>query len=366
MHSLLTRVAGAVSVGAALVLVAPAAQAHFVLESPASWSVDSTVTGMPEKLGPCGNEGNPVAAKDDAGQPVITAFQEGGMITVTIDEVVFHPGHYRISLSTDWADAGDTVQAGFPDDPLVTAGKPNSGTMLCPGGGMAPCGSVPVQMQTPMAVPGVGWILADDVFEHCTQFTKPQTIQIALPPGVTCKECVLQVLEFMSDHGLNNPGGCFYHHCANITISGSGGGGSGASSGAASGVSSGVASGSSGTGGAAGSTGSTGSSGTATTGSAVTTGSVVGSGSLALSGSLATSGAGSSTGSAMATTGSVGGSGSATAGGSTSGTTGGGGGMIAPMPTAKSGCSISPRGASFGAGLAGLVLAAGLMRRKRR
>jgi MYXO-CTERM domain-containing protein len=36
---------------------------------------------------------------------------------------------------------------------------------------------------------------------------------------MTCaSNCVLQVAEFMSDHGLNNPGGCFYHHCANITI----------------------------------------------------------------------------------------------------------------------------------------------------
>jgi len=360
MRSLLARVVCAVSVGAALALVAPAAQAHFVLEDPASWSVDDTATGMPEKLGPCGNEGTPVPAKDDAGRPIVTAFQEGGMITVTINEVVFHPGHYRISLSTDWADAGDTVQAGFPDDPVVTAGKANSGTMLCPGAPTAPCGSVPIQMQTPVAVPGVGWLLADDVFEHCTEFTKPQTIQIPLPPGVTCNECVIQVLEFMSDHGLNNPGGCFYHHCANISISGgAGGGGSGAStSGAAtsgatsSGEVSGSSSGTAGTTGSAGSTGSTAQSGTATTGFTVE------------SGSTGATGAGSGT---TATTGTVGpSSGSATAGGSTSGNTGGGGNSIAPMPTAKSGCSISPRGSSSGAALAGLAFAAGLLRRKRR
>ena len=28
------------------------------------------------------------------------------------------------------------------------------------------------------------------------------------------------LIEFMSDHPLNNPGGCFYHHCADISISG--------------------------------------------------------------------------------------------------------------------------------------------------
>jgi MYXO-CTERM domain-containing protein len=43
----------------------------------------------------------------------------------------------------------------------------------------------------------------------------------------------LQVAQFMSDHALNNPGGCFYHHCATISIlpggaGGAGGGGGGA------------------------------------------------------------------------------------------------------------------------------------------
>jgi hypothetical protein len=41
---------------------------------------------------------------------------------------------------------------------------------------------------------------------------------VTLPPNVTCSHCTLQVIEFMSDHGLNNPGGCFYHHCADISV----------------------------------------------------------------------------------------------------------------------------------------------------
>jgi hypothetical protein len=362
MRSLITRLACAAAIGAATALVAPAAQAHFVLEAPASWDVLDKTTGLPEKLGPCGNENNPVPTLDDAGRPIVTAFQEGGMITVTIDEVVFHPGHYRISLSTDWADAGDTVQAGFPDDPVVTAGETNSGTGECKDAIMSPCGSVPLVGNTPVEVPGVGWILADNVFEHCTEFTEPQTIQIPLPPGVTCTECAIQVLEFMSSHGLNNPGGCFYHHCANVTISGGAGtGGSGASTsgGSASGASGAVASGSSGAGGSAGSagggTGATSGNAGATTGSAAMTGSAAASGTV-----VATSGAGSmgatGTGTGVGT-----GSGSTTPGGSA-----GTGGMMAAPAAAKSGCSISARGASFGAALAGLVLAAGLMRRRRR
>jgi hypothetical protein len=364
MRSLITRLACAVSIGAATAFVAPAAQAHFVLEAPASWDVLDKNTGLPEKLGPCGNENDPVPTLDDAGRPIVTAFQEGGMITVTIDEVVFHPGHYRISLSTDWADAGDTVQEGFPDDPVVTPGETNSGTGECKNPIMSPCGSVPLVGKTPVEVPGVGWILADNVFEHCTEFTKPQTIQIPLPPGVTCTECAIQVLEFMSSHGLNNPGGCFYHHCANVTISGSAGaGGSGAStsSGSASGASGAVASGSSGTGGSAGSGG--GGTGASSGNAGATSGSAAMAGSAAASGTVvATGGAGSSAGSMVATgTGTGVGTGSTTPSGST-----GTGGTISPPAAAKSGCSISPRGASFGAGLAGLVLAAGLMRRRRR
>lgn len=356
MFTLFTRVVCAFAVGAALVLVPTSASAHFDLVTPASWSVDDQGSGMPEKLGPCGNEGTPIPAKDDAGRPIITAVQEGDMITVTINEVVFHPGHYRISLSTDWADAGDTVQSGFPPDPLVTAGATNSGTMVCQGGAglKNPCGSVPLEQGTlPVEIPGVGWVLADDVFEHCQPFAMPQTIKVALPPGVTCKECALQVLEFMSDHGLNVPGGCFYHHCANLSISGQSvpveaGGGSGISSGAASGTSSGEATGA---------TGSPGSGGTM-----AATGTVDTSGSAAPSGSVAATG-GESTGTSTPTSGSVGSS------GSSSGTPVGSSGTSTSAGTTaakSSGCTISPRGGSFGAGLAGLALGVAWTRRRRR
>lgn len=359
MVSSFARDISAFAVGAALVLAASPASAHFDLMTPASWSVDDQTDGTPEKLGPCGNELEnnkaPMLALDDAGLPIITAYQEGGMITVTIEEVVFHPGHYRISLSTDWADAGDTVQAGFPPDPVVTPGGTNSGTMVCPGGAKLDnaCGSVPITPQTPVALPGVGWVLADDVFEHCDPFTAPQTIKVALPAGVTCKECVLQVLEFMSDHGLNPQGGCFYHHCANLSIAGQSvpveaGASSGASSGGTSGASSGGVSGTTGSpGGSTGATAGTGS--TETSGSTVpsgSTGSVVGSGEGVGAGSTAATG----------TSGSASGSSSEASG---AGTT--------PSAPAKSGCSISTSagGGSFGASLAGLALAAALSRRRR-
>ena len=75
-----------------------------------------------------------------------------------------------------------------------------------------PCGSVPIDPHPTYPV------LADGVFVHTTAFTKPQTIEVTLPAGVTCDKCTLQVIEFMGDHPLNVPGGCFYHHCADLSI----------------------------------------------------------------------------------------------------------------------------------------------------
>src|SRR5260370_10905971 len=42
---------------------------------------------------------------------------------------------------------------------------------------------------------------------------------------MTWTKCTLQVVEFMSDHPLNPQGGCFYHHCADISIEPGGDGG---------------------------------------------------------------------------------------------------------------------------------------------
>ena len=170
----------------ALALLSPSgASAHFVLQAPASWMSQDSL-GLPQKLGPCGDEGG--------GTPTgtVTAVQQGDTITVTINEVVFHPGHYRIALAVN-------DRSELPAEPPVTAGS-------------TPCGSAPVQS------PPVFPVLADGVFEHSTPFSGPQSVQIKLPDNVTCSKCTLQVIEFMSNHPLNNPGGCFYHHCADLSI----------------------------------------------------------------------------------------------------------------------------------------------------
>jgi MYXO-CTERM domain-containing protein len=177
-------------------LVPGAAHAHFQLQAPACYSTQDAL-GSPQKSAPCGqaDPGVPLAPTG-----AVTAYIEGGMITVTINEIIFHPGHYRISIAQD--------QGALPADPPVTAGS------------MA-CGSTTIA--TTPALP----LLADGVMVHTAPFSGPQTVQIPLPAGFTCTNCVLQVVEFMSDHGLNNPGGCFYHHCATVSVLPPGDGGTG-------------------------------------------------------------------------------------------------------------------------------------------
>src|SRR5579863_4459105 len=130
------------------VLAAAPARAHFALEAPACWMSQDN-SGLPEKLGPCGDEGGGTATG------IVTAFQTGQTITVTINEIIFHPGHYRIALAVD-----DRSQ--LPAEPTVTAAD-------------TPCGSVPIQN------PPVFPVLADGVFVHTQPFSSPQTIQIKLP-----------------------------------------------------------------------------------------------------------------------------------------------------------------------------------------
>jgi uncharacterized protein (TIGR03382 family) len=170
-----------------MVALAPEASAHFVLDAPPAYSVQNAL-GLPEKSAPCGqaDPGTPVVPTN-----VVTPFHAGDMITVTIDEKVFHPGHYRVALATD--------QSQLPPDPMVTVGA-------------TPCGSAQIEDAT---TPGV---LADNMLAHTAAFSAPQSFQVQLPAGMTCTNCTLQVIEFMSDHPLNNPGGCFYHHCAQISL----------------------------------------------------------------------------------------------------------------------------------------------------
>lgn len=187
--------AAALAIAAASFLVPASARAHFVLQAPASWA-DQDSSGMPEKSAPCGQADTGTPANPTG---MVTHFAPGDSVTVTINEAVAHPGHYRVALST-------TGQAGLPADPTVTV----VGTDQC---GMA-------AVENPPVFP----VLADNMLEHTNPFTGPQTFTVTLPTDVTCtSNCVLQVVEFMSSHGAP----CFYHHCADITIQAGGAGDAG-------------------------------------------------------------------------------------------------------------------------------------------
>jgi MYXO-CTERM domain-containing protein len=162
-----------------------AARAHFILQAPANW-IEQSTAGDPQKTAPCGP--GPGEAMTATG--MVATLSQGGQVTVTINETVFHPGHYRVALST-------TGQAGLPADPPVTP----VGTDQC---GMK-------EIMNPPQLP----VIADGMLPHTTQFSGPQSFTVQLPPNVTCNaNCVLQVTEYMQNHGAP----CFYHHCADVVI----------------------------------------------------------------------------------------------------------------------------------------------------
>ncbi len=181
---------------ASCILAAAPAHAHFKLDSPASRSVQDALGG-PQKSSPCGESDATQGSDDSTPTNIVVALKAGGTVTVSITETVTHPGHYRVALAPD--------MASLPPEPTVT-----------PGTGFA-CGSAPIDANPQLPV------LADGLFVHTSSFNgAQQTAQVQLPPGMTCTNCVLQVIEFMGDHGLNNPGGCFYHHCSIVNITADG------------------------------------------------------------------------------------------------------------------------------------------------
>ncbi|HEU4405338.1 MAG TPA: SCE4755 family polysaccharide monooxygenase-like protein [Polyangiaceae bacterium] len=202
---------------AALLVLAPVeASAHFVLQEPASWR-DQDALGSPQKTGPCGDEGT--AATTGA----VTAYRQGDTVTITIDETITHPGHYRVVLAVN--DRGE-----LPAPPAVTPDD------------VSACGSA--EIQDPPVFP----VLADGLLVHEAAFDGPQTVTVTLPDDVTCEKCTLQVIEFMSDHAAP----CFYYHCADISI-GDGAPGAGGAGGQPGGGTGGGGTGGSGPGGTGGS-----------------------------------------------------------------------------------------------------------------
>jgi hypothetical protein len=165
-------------------LVSTQARAHFVLKAPASYQ-DQNFLGDPQKDAPCGGRGTATGK--------ITTYKPGDTVTITVDETIFHPGHYRIALAQN-------NESELPANPKVTPGA-------------SQCGSVPIDNNPTFP------ILADGLLPHTAKFGSPQTVTVKLPTNITCTKCTLQIVEFMSSHAAP----CFYHHCAQIAISATGG-----------------------------------------------------------------------------------------------------------------------------------------------
>jgi uncharacterized membrane protein YgcG len=335
----------------AVVFAPSTARAHFTLDYPTSWTVD-TNAGDPQKAYPCG-----VLPTDTfTSSKAVTTFAPGQKITVKWTERVAHAGWFRIALSyLNGAEFETTTD--FPEPLYQTVGTPPNST------------SIDAGIENPPVLP----VLADGLWKHPgTNLPPTQYASDITLPTMPCQKCVLQVLQIMLNHPINAPdnnpdggngAGFTYHHCAYIAIEPGADGGTQAMPDAGPDA---VASGSSGSG-----SGSSGASGSGSGGS----GGVSGSGST-----------GSGSGSSGACASGSGACGSSSTGGSGgpggSGNGGSSGGIDLPRDDASSpgldasggggegsgsgGCSLVRRNAESAGGLASLWLTAAIVLRRRR
>jgi hypothetical protein len=175
-----------------LVGATTAGDAHFKLLEPASWLVEND-RGDPQKAGPCGGD----AKTQGTPSNIIGKAVGGQMLPIRVQETVYHPGHYRVALAVNSRDE-------LPPDPVTTTRETEKGPR-----------SVWAVIQSPPQKP----VIVDGLFPHYTRPAAPQIYEteIALP-NITCKKCTLQIVQWMAEHGYNNPGGYTYHHCADLEI----------------------------------------------------------------------------------------------------------------------------------------------------
>src|SRR5471032_3098156 len=178
-------------VSAVLVAAVPAVtHAHFKLMEPASWIVEDE-RGDPQKGFPCGG------SNTDYGKPSYNVTQAigGAKLHIKVQETIYHPGHYRVALAVN-------SPAELPVDPKATTETTDKGLR-----------SLSAEIMNPAAVP----VLADGLFPHSAKVDAPLETDVTLP-NISCKRCTLQVIQFMEQHGPNNPGMYTYHHCAAVQI----------------------------------------------------------------------------------------------------------------------------------------------------
>jgi hypothetical protein len=182
---------------AVVALLSTTADAHFVLVYPAANMLQDRL-GDPQKIAPCGG----VAANPARGLPPnpgtpsgsVTNLKGGTMVPLVANESIYHPGHYRVALAR--------TMDKLPPDPMVTVYQTEKGPR-----------SQSAVIQNPPVAP----VLADGLFPHTERPTQNWAGEFALP-NINCKECILQVIEFMAEHPGIGSGGYSYHHCAVVNI----------------------------------------------------------------------------------------------------------------------------------------------------
>ena len=166
------------------------ARAHFKLVEPAGWIIESE-RGDPQKAAPCGG--------DQQSKPTdtVTKVAGGSKMHLKVMETIYHPGHYRVALAVN-------SRTELPPDPTVIERMTERGPQ-----------SIWAVIQSPPQTP----VIADGLFQHYTKPAAPATYEADIQlPNLTCAKCTLQVVEFMAEHGYNQPGGYSYHHCADLQI----------------------------------------------------------------------------------------------------------------------------------------------------
>jgi hypothetical protein len=189
---------------AALMALQAGASAHFKLLEPTSWITPNNDLGDPQKIGPCG--GDPKGQNDMLLTNAVTKVTGGSKLHIKIQETIYHSGHYRVALAVN-------SRTELPGDPVVTEKYTDKGVY-----------SVWAAIQSPPQIP----VLADGLFPHYPEEGQPASARPATPmtpwetdiklPNISCAKCTLQVIQFMADHGYNQPGGYSYHHCADLQI----------------------------------------------------------------------------------------------------------------------------------------------------
>jgi hypothetical protein len=173
-----------------LTAISSVVHAHFRLVEPTSWIIEDE-RGDPQKAGPCGG------TNTDYGKPsyVVNQAVGGSKLHLKVIETIYHPGHYRVALAVN-------SPLELPIDPKATTETTERGPR-----------SVSAEIQNPVQVP----VLADGLFVHTAKVDSPFETDITLP-NISCKKCTLQVIQFMAQHAVNNPGNFSYHHCAVLQI----------------------------------------------------------------------------------------------------------------------------------------------------